>query len=76
MLQLTEFHTTSISIFVAALGLLAVMAQSAEPGGPAGLPLNKARICITGYDHNRPDSFPGMGDFIGWLGDVVRLGQR
>lgn len=73
MLQLTEFHTTSISIFVAALGLLAEMAQSAAPSGPTALPLDKARICITGYDHNRPDSFPGMGDFIGWVGDVVRL---
>ena len=23
-------------------------------------------ICVTGYDHNRPDPFAGQGDFIGW----------
>jgi len=39
----------------------------------AGLPLEQARICVTGYDHNRPDPFPGLGDFIGWLGGVNRL---
>ena len=39
----------------------------------AGLPLDQARICITGFDHNRPEPFPGLGDFIGWVGDLVRL---
>ena len=38
-----------------------------------GLPLNRARICITGFDHNRPAPFPGLGDFIGWIGAVNRL---
>ena len=46
---------------------------AAEPGSVTGLPLAKARICITGFDHNRPDLFPGLGDFIGWVGDVTRL---
>ena len=46
---------------------------AAEPGQVAGLPLDQARICVTGFDHNRPDPFPGLGDFIGWVGDVVRL---
>jgi sialidase-1 len=41
--------------------------------GVTGLPLQKARICITGFDHNRPDPFPGLGDFIGWVGGVNRL---
>ena len=39
----------------------------------AGLPPEQARICITGFDHNRPHPFPGLGDFIGWVGDLVRL---
>ena len=43
------------------------------PGQVGGLPLREARICVTGFDHNRPDPFPGLGDFIGWVGDVVRL---
>ena len=74
MSQLAAVHPTTISIFVmAAVGLIATMAQSAEPGRAGGLPLSKARICITGYDHNRPDPFPGLGDFIGWVGDVARL---
>ena len=46
---------------------------AAEPGRVGGLPLGKARICVTGFDHNRPRPFPGLGDFIGWVGDVVRL---
>jgi sialidase-1 len=40
---------------------------------PTGLPLDEARTCIVGHDHNRPDDFPGLGDFIGWPGDLVRL---
>ena len=47
--------------------------MAAEPGEITGLPLKEARICITGFDHNRPDPFPGLGDFIGWVGGVKRL---
>ena len=46
---------------------------AAAPGQVGGLALREARICVTGFDHNRPDPFPGLGDFIGWVGDVVRL---
>jgi len=35
--------------------------------------INEARVCITGADHNRPDNFPGLGDFIGWPGGVERM---
>lgn len=59
--------------FLIACGPLAATLPAAEPGRVAGLPLEKARICVTGHDHNRPDPFPGLGDFIGWVGDVVRL---
>jgi hypothetical protein len=31
------------------------------------------RVCVTGYDHNRPDPFPGMGDFIGWAEAIDRM---
>ena len=32
-----------------------------------------ARVCVTGYDHNRPDPFPGLGDFIGWAEAIERM---
>ncbi|MCZ6676529.1 MAG: sialidase family protein [Candidatus Poribacteria bacterium] len=33
----------------------------------------EARICVTGWDNNRPDDFPGLGDFIGWAGGLARM---
>ena len=41
----------------------------------AGKPLTieQARVCVTGADHNRPDPFPGLGDFIGWPGGIERM---
>lgn len=47
--------------------------QAAEPNRVTGLPLEQARICVTGFDHNRPDDFPGLGDFIGWTSGAVQL---
>ena len=32
-----------------------------------------ARVCVTGWDVNRPDHFPGLGDFIGWANGLQRL---
>ena len=55
------------------LNSLVALSAADDVGPVSGLPLEKARICITGFDHNRPDPFPGLGDFIGWVGDVVRL---
>lgn len=31
------------------------------------------RVCVTGHDHNRPDPFAGLGDFIGWAEGIARL---
>ena len=51
---------------------------AAGPGVPARLrsrrPLTylQARVPVTGYDVNRPDPYPGMGDF-GWTGNLQRL---
>ncbi|MBM79105.1 MAG: hypothetical protein CMJ78_00745 [Planctomycetaceae bacterium] len=53
--------------------LCALSATNAKAQSVTGVPIEKARICITGFDHNRPDPFPGLGDFIGWVGDMVRL---
>ena len=36
------------------------------------LTITGARVAVTGYDLNRPDPFPGMGDF-GWAGNIQRL---
>ena len=35
--------------------------------------VNQARVCVTGADHNRPDNYPGIGDFIGWAGGIERM---
>ena len=70
------FTTRPIAVLVIFLaGFTAVRAPlpAAEPGQVTGLSLEKARICVTGFDHNRPRPFPGLGDFIGWVGDVTRL---
>lgn len=37
------------------------------------LTAEEARICATGWDFNRPDPFPGLGDFIGWAGGLERM---
>ena len=31
------------------------------------------RVRVTGYDHNRPKPFVGMGEFIGWAEGIQRL---
>ncbi|MAE63137.1 MAG: hypothetical protein CMJ18_02590 [Phycisphaeraceae bacterium] len=40
---------------------------------PQPASFEEARICVTGHDHNRPDPFPGLGDFIGWAEAVERM---
>ena len=37
------------------------------------LTAEEARVCVTGWDLNRPDPFPGLGDFIGWAGGLERM---
>ena len=37
------------------------------------LTAEEARVCVTGWDFNRPDPFPGLGDFIGWAGALERM---
>ena len=54
-------------------GSFGAFAEAAKPKPVTGLSLDKARICVTGFDHNRPDDFPGLGDFIGWTSGAVRL---
>ena len=36
------------------------------------LTVEQARLCVTGFDHNRPADFPGLGDFIGWARGIER----
>lgn len=35
--------------------------------------VDSMRVCVTGANHNRPEPFPGLGDFVGWPGGVERL---
>ena len=37
------------------------------------LSIGEARLLVTGARHNRPENYPGIGDFIGWPGGVDRL---
>ena len=34
---------------------------------------HRVRVRVTGYDHNRPAPFPGLGDFIGWAEAIEQL---
>ena len=36
------------------------------------LTIEQARLYVTGWDHNRPANFPGLGDFIGWARGIER----
>ena len=45
----------------------------ARVSGGATLTAKDVRVCVTGFDHNRPKPFDGMGDFIGWAEGIQRL---
>ena len=45
--------------------------RAESPEKPLTAP--EARICVTGHDHNRPDPFPGLGNFIGWAEAIERM---
>ncbi len=73
MLKLTAHARTALVTSIIAFMPMPALLRAAEPGEITGLSLEEARICVTGFDHNRPDPFPGLGDFIGWVGGVKRL---
>jgi len=62
-----------LAALIITLAPISTLLKAAEPGEITGLSIEQARICVTGFDHNRPDPFPGLGDFIGWVGGVKRL---
>ena len=53
---------------VLACVVLVTAIGAAEP-----LTTSQARLLVTGADHNRPDSYPGIGDFLGWPGGIDRM---
>ena len=57
------------------LSLLVLTATVGPASAVAAKPLSigKARLLVTGARHNRPDDYPGIGDFIGWPGGIDRL---
>lgn len=68
-LAILQRSAASSSMALICLIVLAIQgANAAEP-----LTIKQARICVTGHDHNRPDPFPGLGDFIGWPGGIERM---
>ena len=57
-----------LSLVVAIAPVGSTSAVAAKP-----LSIGKARLLVTGARHNRPDDYPGIGDFIGWPGGIDRL---
>jgi len=61
---------------VACVGMLASFlpwnSSAAEPNEKP-LAIQQARLLVTGADHNRPDPYEGLGDFIGWPGGIERM---
>ena len=57
------------------LSLVVAIATVGPTSAVAAKPLSigKARLLVTGARHNRPDDYPGIGDFIGWPGGIDRL---
>ena len=66
---------TSIAALIAAFVFTSstAQAQEADRTHVTGLRLLEARTYITGWDVNRPDDFPGLGNFIGWTNAPIRL---
>ncbi len=64
---------------IADVGLVLSLLVLTTTVGPASavaakpLSIGKARLLVTGARHNRPDDYPGIGDFIGWPGGIDRL---
>ncbi|MCH7728688.1 MAG: exo-alpha-sialidase [Planctomycetes bacterium] len=56
-----------------AVGALVVSTSHSIHSADQPKDIKQARICVTGADHNRPDAFPGLGDFIGWPGGIERM---
>ncbi len=64
-------HSWNLGIVLLAVSIITTGIPGITQEKP--LTIRQARVCITGADHNRPDPFPGIGDFIGWPGGVERL---
>jgi len=54
------------------LGLLAGLALVPCESITAQKTASEMRVTVTGHDVNRPDDYPGIGDF-GWAGNIERL---
>lgn len=67
--RLTLLNTQNIAQRLLALAFIAVTTSASAQT----LDIKQARVLVTGATHNRPDPFPGLGDFIGWPGGIERL---
>ena len=63
-----------ILLSILLFGLLATASRAGadEARVPAPLTIEEARVAVTGHDVNRPDPFPGLGEFS-WPGNIQRL---
>ncbi|MEE2686007.1 MAG: sialidase family protein [Planctomycetota bacterium] len=67
MSLLSRLHSRSLT-----LGLLAGLALIPCESITAQKTASEMRVTVTGHDVNRPDDYPGIGDF-GWAGNIERL---
>jgi hypothetical protein len=67
-------YTSPAAFQIVLLFLLGWLASSSPFPLTAAKPASEMRVTVTGHDVNRPDDYPGIGDF-GWAGNIERLGD-
>jgi len=67
------FPTEEVLISGITAALLVALMPPSTFSAERQLDVSQARLCVTGADHNRPNAFPGLGDFIGWPGGIERM---
>ncbi len=66
-----RFRFTDLLSALVALAMVVAVGPEADAAKPRSI--GQARVLVTGARHNRPDDYPGIGDFIGWPGGIDRL---
>jgi len=62
----------SVFVWVVSTAGVFVLCSNEAHAEENPLTYERARVAVTGHNVNRPDPYPGMGDF-GWAGNIQRL---
>ena len=69
---MTKLRIADVGLVLSLLVVITIVGPT--PAVAAKPPsIGEARLLVTGARHNRPENYPGIGDFIGWPGGVDRL---